>query len=30
MGSDIVSVRQFRKMGVDAMLDRILKARAIT
>ena len=23
MGSDIVSVRQFRKMGVDAMLDRI-------
>jgi agmatinase len=23
MGSDIVSVRQFRKMGVDAMLARI-------
>ena len=23
MGSDIVSVRQYRKMGVDAMLDRI-------
>ena len=23
MGSDIVSVRQFRKMGVDGMLDRI-------
>ena len=23
MGSDIVSVRQFRRMGVDAMLDRI-------
>ncbi len=23
VGSDIVSVRQFRKMGVDAMLDRI-------
>ena len=23
MGSDIVSVRHFRKMGVDAMLDRI-------
>jgi len=23
MGSDIVSVRQFRAMGVDAMLDRI-------
>lgn len=23
MGSDIVSVRQFRKMGVEAMLDRI-------
>ena len=23
MGSDIVSVREFRKMGVDAMLDRI-------
>ena len=23
MGSDIVSVRQFREIGVDAMLDRI-------
>ena len=26
MGSDILSVRQFRKLGVDSVLDRIPKA----
>ena len=30
MGSDIQSVRQFRAMGVDAMLDRIPAGDAIT